>query len=762
MQRDIPLGRGSKPAIQRSDVAAGLPVFVGAIAVAMLILVTGCGGPDFSSNMRGGTLDSGLAGSYGGYGGRMDPTAGRQTSDVPRGGVYPMVEIKLELSDVPGNPFNYIDSDVRVTIMAPDQHNTQALAFYDGGKVWKVRYTPRTQGRHTVAGVTVNGRSANADSIEPREFTVSGKSLPGFIRLDPRDRTRFIHEDGTSFYPIGMNVAWGDVVPIIGKLGATGANWARVWMCHWGGANLDWVMDRKLEEGTLDLNVAKRWDEIITAAEKAGVYVQVVLQHHGQYSTRTNPNWSENPWNKANGGFLATPGEFFVNPRALALTQAKYRYILARWGYSPNIMAWELFNEVEWTDAIANKHANEVAAWHNSMAQFLRKHDPYGHLITTSSDLNIPGLWQSMDYRQPHAYPSDSLAVTGAFDATKQDKPIFYGEIGPSGLKDDGTFLHRSLWSSMMSATAGAAQYWAWDAVDRSDWYAKFKPAVQFIRESGLASRRGLLPASVTVVTNESGPLTLRPGAGWSSAKVTDISVPSSISAKTLAEWAAVPSFLQGKAHREMFSSLTLRVTFAQPGSCSVAVSRVARAGAHVVLSVDGQIAAEKTYPPGAQDRDMSDSIAAKVGSGAHVIKIENTGEDWAVISHITLDPYAPALGAIGKANAEYGALWLYNRTSSAVGGRIALAGIKPGDYDVTWFDTQSGTTIKRERVTVRPRESLSTLSPAVKTDVAAWFTRASGGGKAVRTPGQGNRTPQAASSPTASQATVEPRRKQP
>ncbi len=526
-----------------------------------------------------------------------------------------------------------------------------------------------------------------------------------------------------------MNVAWGDVVPIITKLGASGANWARVWMCHWGGTNLDWVMDKKTEPGVLDLTVAKRWDEIVQAAEKSGVYLQIVLQHHGQYSTRVNPNWADNPWNKANGGFLSTPGEFFSNPRAIALTQAKYRYILARWGYSPNVMAWELFNEVEWTDAIANRHPEEVVRWHNAMARFLRDNDVYNHLITTSSDLGIPGLWQNMSYRQPHAYPSDAQAVTAAFDHTRQDRPVFYGEIGPAGLQDDGSFLHNALWSSMASLTSGAAQYWAWDAIEKNGWYAPFQNAARFVRESGFPSRNGLLPAPVSVTTSSSGPLTLHPGGGWAKAATAELDVLGGDDAKTASAWAKVPSFLQGTAHRDMMQGLTLKVNYPQPGTCSVAIGRVARAGAKVTIAVDGEVVASRTYDPSPRDRDVADVLAAKVPMGAHTIRIENPGNDWVVVSGITLDPYAPSLGCVGKSSADYGVLWVYNRTKSPVSGKIRIAGVKAGSCEVAWYDTEKGSVVKRETAAVRVKEPLTLNTPAVTKDIAVWFDRQPTGG---------------------------------
>lgn len=715
------------------------------IGVAGVLCLAGCGGPDFTSGMRGGGLDSGLSGGgYGGSGGGYGSAMNRQTTATPKG-VYAKVEIELELPEVRGNPFDYTENDLEVTLQRPDQSSVRVPAFYDGDRTWRIRYTPTLSGRHRVASVTLNGREVEPGKVEPREFTVSGKPLPGFIRRDTRNRMRFVFDNGSVYYPLGMNVAWGEVAPIIGKAGKAGANWARVWMCHWGGANLDWVMNKKLPEGTLDLETARRWDAIIDAAENAGVYIQVVLQHHGQYSTRVNPNWSENPWNKENGGFLTTPGEFFVHPRAIGLTRAKYRYALARWGYSPNIMAWELFNEVEWTDAIANKHHDEVVKWHKGMAEFLRKHDLNKHLVTTSSTMDVAGLWDDMDYVQPHAYPSDALAVTGAFDDRKLDKPIFYGEIGPGGLKDDGSFLHRALWGSVMSRTAGAAQYWMWDAVEGNDWYGVFSPVADFVRQSGVLAHANLRPASVAVTTQNRGPLALQLGGGWASAKETEFTVTASGVPPALS---AAPSFLQGSAHREMFPSLTLRTTFPEDGSITVNVDRASRAGGAVKMSVDGAAAAEESFPAAGADRSVKAEVSAKVAAGSRTIKIENPGPDWVVIGSIVLDPYAPALGTVGKANDSFGALWVHNRTKSAAAGRLTVPGMKAGRYDVVWYDTRTGKQTAREQATVSAKGGLSIMTPAIEQDLAVTFARSTGRAAGAREPASSKPEPEPRAAP--------------
>lgn len=705
----------------------------GLAAVVAVLTVTGlgCGGPDFTTggSYRGG-WDSGFGssyGSYGAYGGSSGsfgaPRSNRLVGRRELAGAYPMKEITFELGNVQGNPFDYQENDVLVAITKPDQTTIRVPAFFDGNNTWKVRYTPDSTGRHTVNQVTLNGRSVQPAKLEPREFTVSGSPSSGFIRRDPRHRDRFIFDNGSIYYPLGMNVAWDDVVTIISKLGSSGGNWARVWMCHWGGTNLDWVMSKKLPEGQLDLEVARKWDQIIQAAEKAGVYLQVVLQHHGQYSTRVNPNWSENPWNKANGGFLTTPGEFFVHPKALSLTQAKYRYILARWGYSPHVMAWELFNEVEWTDSAASKRYNEVVGWHERMARFLRQHDPYDHLVTTSSSLEIPNLYRSMDYLQPHAYPADPLAVIGRFDNEKLDRPVFFGEIGPDGLRDDGTFLHRALWASVASRMSGAAQYWAWDQVDKNNWYPRIQAVATFVRQSSLATYNNLRTVTPAIKTNERAPLTLRPGGGWSQAKRTEVTVPAGASSVSLAD---IPSFLQGNAHRSMFPALTLKTVFVEDGSVTVHVSRVARAGGAVRIQVDGQQAAFREFAGGSADRNTSEEVSANVKAGSHTITIDNPGADWVVVNRIDLSPYSPALGSVGKANDSFGMLWLFNRLASSVSGQVRVPGLKAGDYDVVWYDTSTGQAGSRSKVTVTGKDDLILNTPAIATDIAVTFVRSS------------------------------------
>jgi len=78
----------------------------------------------------------------------------------------------------------------------------------------------------------------------------------------------------------------------------------------------------------------------------------------GQFSTSDDPNWATNPYNSAvSGGILSAPQDLWTNSQAYSLFQRRFRYIVARWGYSTSLMSWELWNEVDLSDAFDDNGA---------------------------------------------------------------------------------------------------------------------------------------------------------------------------------------------------------------------------------------------------------------------------------------------------------------------------------------------------------------------------------------------------------------------
>jgi Domain of unknown function (DUF5060)/Cellulase (glycosyl hydrolase family 5) len=662
------------------------------------------------------------------------------------GNSYRMIEASFDLPQISGNPFDFTVNDVCVILRQPNGKPISLPAFFDGGQIWRFRHTPDQIGKYTVSGVTLNGNDVHLRNLYPSEFNVTSSPVQGFISIDPNDKMRFIDSEGSPYYPIGYNLAWRvegapPLTESLDSMGAAGVNWTRIWMCNWDGKNLDWPPDSKLrlQPGQLDLRAAKRWDDIVAAADANQIHFHLVLQHHGQYSTGADPNWALNPWNKANGGWLEKPEQFFTDAKAITLTRAKYRYIIARWAYSPAIMAWELFNEFELTDAYMKGQVADIAAWHASMARFIREQDFYHHLVVTSANVAESSVWTQMDYFEAHVYPPDVLAALAVLDARKLDRPYFYGELGP--LKDlnpkSGSDLHRLLWGSLMAGSSGAGQYWSWDIVEPHKLQFHFAVARKFIDESAYTSYRGLKPIEVQVTTPKIGPLTFAAGMTWAHATQNEYTVKRGGFVEGLGGMAG---YLQGNGKDKLMAPYMLfHVDFPTAGIFAFQVDRFAPAGARIEVRLDDEPVANldlqqttltSAGPEKPQNSDAETTLEIPVSTGPHTLRLENTGVDWARIVRFTLSPYAPQLAVLAKGNSNYVVLWAQNRDPKSiqpVTAELRIPGLDPGNYRVTWFDTYAATIIMQSMVSVDHSGVANIRTPPITIDAAAWLQQSIG-----------------------------------
>lgn len=354
-----------------------------------------------------------------------------------------------------------------------------------------VRYSPVATGRwrYRIFCETRDGRHWGPEG----KFVCSAGSDPGFIRANGSPYLGF--GDGRQFIPIGENMGWArnayvDYRRWISRLAAAKGNFIRVWMPAWG-LGLEWRKGWGGYEGIgrYQQSNAALLDWLLDYCEQKHVYVMLSLDHHGQVSSRVDPNWKDNPYNMANGGTCEHTWDFFTDARARASIRNRFRYIVARYGYSSHILAWELFNEVDWTDDFAH-HRADVADWHASMAAWLRRLDVNHHLITTSfGDARWDSLtWRlpGLDFTQTHYYtnkPLDSVlsAATSRYRRA-YGKPTLTGEFGLSttgrglaGADPDGVYIHNALWATLLSGAMGPGLPWYWDNyIDTRDLYSCF------------------------------------------------------------------------------------------------------------------------------------------------------------------------------------------------------------------------------------------------------------------------------------------------
>ena len=441
----------------------------------------------------------------------------------------------------PANPFDPGEIDVRAEFVTPGGRTLDVPAFWYqgyerslvsgserltpvGDPHFLVRFTPDRPGRWRWRWII---RQGDAIAVLPyATLQVSPARGRGFLRVSRRDPRHLAFDDGTPYFAVGENTGWYDrrgsfaYDDWFGRLAEQGANFGRIWMSSWT-FGIEWN-DTGLGDYTKRLDRAWQLDRVLEEAERDGIYVMLSLLNHGAFSSFFNSAWADNPYNAANGGPLATPAQFFTDPTARELFERRLRYVVARWGWSTHLQAWELWNEVDLTDGYVSAN---VAAWHAAMAARLRALDPNDHLVTTShaflSDANVL-LNGGLDFTQRHAYanqqPPPLRNIGFAVVSQTQErllatgKPVLFGELGvdyrgPNETRaadPEGVGIHDGLWAGVVSGGIGTAMSWWWDnliALEPERYYPMFGAVARFV-EGIRWDRERFVPAETAVASS--------------------------------------------------------------------------------------------------------------------------------------------------------------------------------------------------------------------------------------------------------------------
>ena len=408
---------------------------------------------------------------------------------------------------------------------SPDFENYSSA----GPAEWRVRFTPDEAGTYGYSVSAVAG-SRTASPVSG-SFQATPAARQGFVRVDTRNAHYLRFDNGDPYVPVGHNVAFEDANPqlngtgyygsVFGSLDTAGENWSRVWMTDFNRSTLEWGTGHYSGfyngAGTYSLPSAWRMDRILQLAEQHGIEVQLVLNDHGQFSTWVNARWAPrcdasdpppcqpgdagydpgNGYSSVNGGpvDIAAPQDFFTDAEARSLFKQRLRYLVGRYGAYTSLLAWELFNEVQFvgTNSV-NAYGDAglraaIVAWHSEMSSYLDSIDPYNHLVTTSSwePDATPGIWSlpGIDVVQIHTYsaPTGRTAEIRSLVPQLQSsfgKPVLVGELGigdPNPEADfnpstfggtqaarehlvEGTHLHNAMWAAALTGSLGG--YWWW------------------------------------------------------------------------------------------------------------------------------------------------------------------------------------------------------------------------------------------------------------------------------------------------------------
>ncbi|MFW7379646.1 MAG: DUF5060 domain-containing protein [Oligoflexus sp.] len=414
---------------------------------------------------------------------------------------YGLFERTIHFDALYHNPYDGKEIAVRAKFVSPSKKTYDVSGFLESGDVtlseavenpiWKLRFTPRETGLWSYHFELQN--PVGTVKSKTYRFKVNPSKEPGFLQVDPDDRNYFSFESGQFYYPIGQNLGWDSLEnyeAYFKQMAENGQNWARIWMSHWS-FGLEWKpMGHYRGLGNYNLRNAARLDQLFTLAKRHGIYLQLVFDFHGAFSSHVNPEWHNNPYNVVNGGFLEKAHQFFTSEKAKELYRQRLRYIIARWGHSTHLMAWEFFNEINFSDDF---NPENDTAWHKEMAAWLKQSDPYQHMITTSYYDYINRetyALDDIDFTQYHMYKQRAYRLIGDLvpRLAAFNKPHFVAEFGSDSRdgEDDkdksGIFLHAGLWSQLMQPASGNAMPWWWNShIHPNNLYFHFRAVAQFI-----------------------------------------------------------------------------------------------------------------------------------------------------------------------------------------------------------------------------------------------------------------------------------------
>ncbi len=679
-------------------------------------------------------------------------------------GKYEKLEVVYDLGKIYKNPFDSAQIDVTVEFKSPTGvlHSVKGFIYQDyertgdfsqqtltpkGGLVWKARFTSNEEGAWSYV---IKAKDASGTSSAPtKSFVVNPSANKGFVRVSTNDPEYFAFDNGDAYFPLGENMGWSSggrtfqYDKWVGTLSENGGNFIRVWQAGWH-TEYEWAYSypaTTLLPGNYMDRLKEAWelDYILDLCAKKNVHVMLCLLNHGKFSSTTNPNWKDNPYNKqANpkGGFMNKPEELWTSEKAKMYIQRNWRYLVARYAHNTSLQSWELFNEMEWIDNYSAS-VTESAKFHQEMGDYLKATDPYKHLVTTSyaHALKWPAdVWNSgMQFTQEHNYGGLDMAqvAAGLVEGMRSKcpgKPAFVGEMGigdggENKLDPTGIFIHGTNWGSLTAKAAGGGFPWWWDSyVEPLNLYYRWKGIAAFVAGEDL-DRRGYKPVAFTVFTPQMTDLSFSPGNSAWGVKAAENQFNLSPDGSITPSESNLTGFVYSKAKAEFRNPPTFHVEMPKAGKFQVKLNTVSSWGTNnLTILVDGKFTAVNNSLAKANG-----VYVAEVPAGPHDISVDSTGQDWVQVAAYSISNYVGALSCevlngkdrvLGRVQSR---AFTYGnpKLTPVSGATLKLGGLsKNGAWMIEWWDTEKGLKTGIGKLKANLGGASITL-PAVTTDLA-------------------------------------------
>jgi hypothetical protein len=421
---------------------------------------------------------------------------------------YRKVEFVILLqADWNTDPYHSQEIRLDFALKSPSGASVVVPAYFESGRsgrlsVWKARFTPVEIGIYS--GEFVLTHSSKQSVSSNVSFTVTHSNQKGFLHVANAWTLKF--DNGEPFRGVGENICWEsrsrddsrffrslqespryNYDYMLGNVAASGGNFFRTWMCPWN-LPLEWKRAGNTNRYSNDnshfnASAIQRMDQLVELSESLDLYMMLTLDNSGDFQ---GGGWQRNNYNQTNGGPATNSQAFFTDPQAKAQYKDRLRYLVARWGYSPHVAAWEFFNEIDnLMYGLPQRIPDQVVtAWHSEMSDYLKSIDPYRHLVTTSiSHREVAGLYNipSIDFNQIHIYGHEGHSKIQTFPevfrrfSQQEAKPFVIGEFGfewdwsknfddfATNMDDD---FKKGLWLGLFSPTPILPMSWWWEYFD--------------------------------------------------------------------------------------------------------------------------------------------------------------------------------------------------------------------------------------------------------------------------------------------------------
>ncbi len=438
-------------------------------------------------------------------------------------------EARFDLPRQYDNPFDSQELTLDAEYIAPSGKTFRFPAFYtldydaeqavagkmvvEGEPYWAVRFMPRETGQYRwrIVGHDKSGETLETDW---RTFEALEGEKRGYLQAQGE---YFRFQNGYFHYPVPMNICYprdkrvsyiDNYRPSPSSLGGlalyesffdkmqdAGVNMGRIWMTSWW-LGLEWDRGEPGYHGVGQYNLRNAWkmDYLLREAASRDLMIEIVLNHHGQFTEQYDSQWRYNPYNRLNGGMLRDHEDVMRNPEAIRKFKDRYRYCAARYGAYPNLFAWTMMIEVN----VVNHDPRTRTRWHRDVGGYLGRIDGDRHPVSTEYNLtrsaNESSTLKEIEYLQEanyntYAFVSRTRKQINAMNGF--GKPNMIEEYGGSWRENEAGHLslqfHNAPWLCWNLPTSSAPMPWWWNFIFDNDLQKAWKPFTQYIRDEDLS-----------------------------------------------------------------------------------------------------------------------------------------------------------------------------------------------------------------------------------------------------------------------------------